>query len=81
MQIHSGKLNIEKTSRVGGEDERYKLHIGGYRGDAGDSMAGGGLSTLINNGMKFSTRDRDNDKSATANCAHRFNAGGWWFNA
>ena len=60
-------LNIDKTSRVEGEDQGYKIHIGGYRGDAGDSMTG-------NNGMKFSTRDRDND-----NCAQEYK-GAWWFN-
>ena len=68
------KLNIYKTSRVEGEDQGYKLHIGGYRGDAGDSMSGDG------NGMKFTTRDRDNDKRSSLNCAQRSNAGGWWFN-
>ena len=69
------QINIEATSRVEGEDQGYKLHIGGYTGTAGDSM------TVVggNNGMKFSTRDRDNDKW-DANCAQLYTAGGWWFN-
>ena len=40
----------------------------------GDSMSYGENM----NGMKFSTRDRDNDLSSTYNCASRYN--GWWLN-
>ena len=58
--------------RVEGEDQEYKLHIGGYRGNAGDSMAD-------HNGMKFTTQDRDNDKHTSLNCAD-VHKGGWWFN-
>ena len=54
------------------EDQNYKLHIGGYRGNAGDSMA-------YHNGVKFSTWDRDNDNWVN-NCAQS-HKGGWWFNA
>lgn len=36
-------------------------------------------SFSYHNGMKFSTKDRDNDK-AGANCAAA-NGNGWWFNA
>ena len=70
-QIHFDILNVDKTSRVEGEDQGYKLHFGGYNGTAGDSLAN-------SNGMKFSTRDRDNDKY-WRNCA-KGNEGGWWFN-
>ena len=66
------KINVVTTIRVEGEDQAYKLHIGGYRGTAGDSMTRDGLAG--NNGMKFTTRDRDNDNG---HCAK----GGWWFNA
>ena len=64
-------INIDKTSRVEEEDSGYLLHIEGYRGDAGDSLA-------FNNGMKFTTQDRDNDKFG-GNCAQHYKAGGWWF--
>ena len=44
-----------------------------FLGNAGDSLARG------HNGMKFTTRDKDNDLSGWQNCAIAFK-GGWWFN-
>ena len=41
-------------------------------------MAGGGGGSP-NNGMKFSARDRDDDKISDHNCAQH-KEGGWWFN-
>ena len=58
---------------VAGPHTNYKLTIGGYTGDAGDSLG------WYHNGMAFSTKDRDHDKS-TANCAEQ-HKGGWWYNA
>ena len=59
--------------RVEAEDQGYRLHIGEYSGTAGDSMAD-------HNGMKFSTRDRDNDcHSSGSHCAQIYK-GAWWFN-
>ena len=33
--------------------------------------------------MKFTTRDKDNDRWPTDNCANRVavNSGGWWYNS
>ena len=76
LVINFNKLNTETISRVEGEDLGYLLHIGGYAGTAGDSMA---RDSWTNNGMKFSTRDRDNDK-AGGGCAGECKQG-WWFNA
>ena len=64
------QIIIQILTRVEDEDQGYRLHISGYSGTAGDSMA-------YHNGMKFSTRDRDNDKYSS-NCAQRYK-GGWWF--
>ncbi|XP_052086448.1 fibrinogen-like protein A isoform X2 [Mytilus californianus] len=58
-----------KTFVVGNASSQYKLTIGGYSGDAGDSLN-------YSNGMKFSTVDRDNDLRSS-NCAK--NNGPWWF--
>ncbi len=60
------------TFEVGSEQEKYKLLIGGYWGNAGNAMA-------RHNGMKFSTYNRDNDASTNSeNCASKWK-GGWWY--
>ena len=59
---------------VEGSSVNYKLHLGGYSGTAGDSLAS------EHNGMPFSTRDRDNDYLPGASCAARYDGTGWWFN-
>ena len=57
--------------KVAGELEQYRLNIGPYtKGDAGDSLT-------AQNGMKFSTKDQDNDTYG-ASCAQVFN-GAWWY--
>jgi Fibrinogen beta and gamma chains, C-terminal globular domain len=60
--------------RVWDESTKYRLDIGGYSGTAGDSLA-------YNNGMKFSTRDQDNDlwSSHCAQDTDHGNGGGLWF--
>ncbi|XP_035663840.1 neurotrypsin-like [Branchiostoma floridae] len=57
---------------VSGESDGYRLHISGYSGTAGDSMA-------HNNGQRFSTVDRDNDALSSVHCSQRHGQGGWWF--
>lgn len=61
-----------KNFSIGSEDEGYSLKLLlDYSGDAGDALK-------INRNMKFSTYDRDNDKSFD-NCA-AVRKGGWWYN-
>ncbi|KAH3837276.1 hypothetical protein DPMN_110661 [Dreissena polymorpha] len=55
---------------VSNEEGRYALHVSGYHGNAGDSLS-------YHDGMKFSTKDLDNDIHHR-NCAAE-NNGGWWF--
>ncbi len=57
---------------VGDKNSAYILTVGGYNGNAGDSLAS-------NNGMKFSTYNRDNDRIYWSSCAST-RRGGWWYN-
>ena len=59
--------------RLGSAATQYTIHISGYSGTARDSLA-------YHNGMKFTTKDRDNDLHKRANCAAG-GKGGWWFRA
>ncbi|KAI8499064.1 Fibrinogen- domains (FReDs) [Branchiostoma belcheri] len=61
------------TFRVSGESDQYRLTVSGYSGTTGDSMS-------VNNGMKFSTVDIDNDKWGYGECSQVNGQGGWWFN-
>ncbi|XP_063405828.1 fibrinogen-like protein A [Mytilus trossulus] len=65
------KYAVYKTFVVGDAASKYKLTVGNYSGNAGDSMA-------IHNGMKFSTIDQDNDLDSGADCARPY--GAWWHN-
>jgi len=90
------RLRIEMLSQVEGkwrsaeyssfsiDDESlfYTLHVGTYAGDSGDSLQCAYPSTAsYQNGMKFSTYDKDNDLSSTLSCSTAHGSGGWWFNA
>ncbi|XP_060707180.1 tenascin-X-like [Hemiscyllium ocellatum] len=50
--------------------ERYKLSVGKYSGNAGNSLA-------YHHGSNFTTIDADNDEALT-NCAVSYR-GGWWY--
>jgi len=62
---------------VGPETDNYRLHVSGFSGDAGDALANPVHPGRINNGMEFSTPDRDNDRNPFGKCNGRLN--GWWF--
>eukprot|EP00794_Sanderia_malayensis_P000151 gene153-763_t len=57
------------TFEIGNEADGYRLNVAGYSGNASDSLQ-------ASNGMKFTTKDRDNDLKGT-NCAVEYR-GGWW---
>ncbi|XP_053659774.1 angiopoietin-related protein 1-like [Anopheles marshallii] len=76
LEDFDGKFAYAKYKyfRIEGEKDDYKLaKLHGYVGNAGNSLQ-------FAEGMKFSTYDRDNDKSAQENCAQELH-GGWWYKA
>ncbi|XP_055988645.1 ficolin-2 [Sorex fumeus] len=61
-----------RSFKMGSEREHYKLILGPFlQGNAGDSLT-------PHHGHKFSTKDRDNDKSTSGHCAKVYQ-GAWWY--
>ena len=65
--------------KVLSEGMKYMLEVSGYTGNAGDSLKDPPAKYGIHNKMKFTTKDDENDKHSSLNCA-TFHKGGWWFN-
>ncbi|KAJ8034004.1 Fibrinogen-like protein A [Holothuria leucospilota] len=69
---------------ISDESDNYRLSLGSYTGDAGDSLS-------YHNGQAFTTRDRDNDLWSGGNCASDLYYyccgvsttydGAWWYNS
>ena len=66
------KIALYDTFRIDDEFKGFSLTIGGFSGEAGDSL------TLPHNGRMFSTSDRDNDGQNKVNWANEWSSG-WWF--
>ncbi|KAI7798009.1 putative fibrinogen C domain-containing protein 1 [Triplophysa rosa] len=66
---HYGSFGVGLFS-VDPDEDGYPLSVSDYSGTAGDSL-------LKHNGMKFTTKDKDNDHSEN-NCAS-FYHGAWWY--
>ncbi|XP_045184613.2 fibroleukin-like [Mercenaria mercenaria] len=75
MEDFDGNKAYAKYSKfmVYPEEDKYKLEVSGYSGNAGDSLE-------YHNGMAFTTFDNDNDKHSSRNCAI-YGHGAWWYNA
>jgi hypothetical protein len=74
LTAHTGQTAWAEysTFRVDGEETDFKLWVGGYTGNASDSLS-------AHNGYKFSTVDRNNDEAPKCcPCAPAY-GGGWWF--
>ncbi|XP_030066744.1 fibrinogen-like protein 1-like protein [Microcaecilia unicolor] len=61
------------------EQHGYRLRLGAYQGEAGDSLSSDSLQNEHDN-MQFSTEDGDHDRSSDRNCAD-LHGGGWWFDS
>lgn len=68
---HQERFAQYYSVQVANELDKYRLTLGSYiKGDAGDSLSS-------QNGMQFSTKDRDND-AYSGSCAQVYN-GAWWY--
>ena len=56
---------------IGSSALNYNLTVSGYSGNASDGMA-------AQNGMMFTTKDRDNNIAGSVNCGIYYQSG-WWF--
>ncbi|KAM7425240.1 hypothetical protein ABFA07_023310 [Porites harrisoni] len=72
LEATAGTILLAEYSSfaVANEKAKYQLTVGGYSGNAGDSLA-------YHNGMFFTTKDSDNDKWSK-NCASSWK-GAWWY--
>ena len=68
------------TFRIGDSITEFTLNVGGYSGTAGDGLINDAIYGAAHNhsGMKFSTKDNDNDNYG-GSCAIDWK-GTWWFN-
>ena len=73
MELKHNNLSYNKFS-VGPANSQYQLSISGFTGITTDPFF-----TCPLDGMKFTTKDKDNDRSGI-NCGSGPNAGGWWHN-
>lgn len=75
MSSFSGETAKSKYHyfKVGNKESSYKLYVQSYNA----SFSTGGDALEVHNGQKFTTRDRDNDRSRD-NCAVRYH-GAWWY--
>ena len=74
IQVTHRYINISLNCcyRVDSEIENYRLWVGGYSGNASDSLT-------AHNGYQFSTVDNNNDQAPKCcPCAPAY-GGGWWF--
>ena len=59
------------TFNIGSSSTQYTLTVSGYSGTAGDCLT-------YHNGMKFSTKDKDNDAYSNGSCTEN-HTGAWWY--
>lgn len=76
------RFAVYRKFKLDNEQNHYQLQFGVYTGNAGDALSASYHPEVqwwaSHQGMKFSTRDRDNDHYER-NCAQE-DKGGWWFN-
>ena len=70
---------VYENFSISGNEDNYRLSIGRYAaGDIGNAIHGDTNPAFIEDGMQFTTADRDNDANNLGNCAKVGGASGWW---
>ncbi|XP_051567714.1 angiopoietin-related protein 3-like [Myxocyprinus asiaticus] len=84
---HQGEYILHIELQDWKDEKRFKEYMFTLEGPASDytlhlTPLSGNLPDAMSNhtGIKFSTKDRDNDNLDESNCARNY-TGGWWFNA
>ncbi|XP_022803936.1 ficolin-2-like isoform X1 [Stylophora pistillata] len=76
VDLHDFEGNIRHAEYnlfgVMNDNDKYKLILGSYSGNAGDSLG-------WHRNRSFTTKDQDNDNHQGHNCANKFK-GAWWYN-
>ena len=68
--------------RVTSEDDKYRLLLGDYSGNASDDAADDrSLGFSHHNNSRFSTQNEDNDNYDTVNCAQQHSLNPGWYRA
>ena len=65
------KYSVYDKFRIGNETNNYRLNVSGYSGNTDHDY------WARHNGMKFSTRDRENDRAGYS-CSQRWRGGHWY---
>ena len=68
-----------QTFSIGDARSNYAIHFTGYS-QSSDRVKQELISSGYT-GMKFTTRDVDNDQLPNRNCASEMHSGGWWYNS
>ncbi|KAK3104391.1 hypothetical protein FSP39_001025 [Pinctada imbricata] len=78
MESWNNVVGYAKYNNFSIEDESnaYRLHIGSFTGNNV-----GQDSLRYHNNMKFGTKDSDNDRSSSQNCATDTDYGAWWYDS
>lgn len=72
---------VYENFSISGPRDNYRLSVGrNMTGTIGNAINGDSNMALVEDGMQFSTGDRDNDGNYLANCAVISSLSGWWLN-
>ena len=77
------KVISENSSfKVGPSSFNYQARLSGFKGILPEDPLNLNGHVWLN-GMRFTTKDKDNDRRTDGNCVRNFsigNIGGWWYN-